>query len=65
MADFDGLRAIFFNGTLKKSPETSNTDGLVQASVELMKKNGVEAEVIHTPGHTPGHCSIVIESQGG
>jgi glyoxylase-like metal-dependent hydrolase (beta-lactamase superfamily II) len=23
-----------------------------------------ELSLIHTPGHTPGHCSIVIESQG-
>ncbi len=51
MADFDGLKAVFFNGTLKRSPETSNTDGLLQASVELMRKNGVEAEVIRTIDH--------------
>ncbi len=51
MADFDGLKAVFFNGTLKRSPETSNTDGLLQASVELMQKNGVEAEVIRTIDH--------------
>ena len=48
MADFDGLKAIFFNGTLKRSPETSNTDGLLRASVDLMKRNGVEVEVIRT-----------------
>ncbi len=51
MADFDGLKAVFFNGTLKRSPEPSNTDGLLQASVELMKKNGVETEVIRTIDH--------------
>ncbi len=51
MAGFDGLKAIFFNGTLKRSPETSNTDGLLQASVELMKKNGVEVEVLRTIDH--------------
>ena len=51
MANFDGLRAIFFNGTLKKSPETSNTDGLLQASADLMRKNGVEVEVIRTIDH--------------
>jgi len=48
VADFDGLKAIFFNGTLKRSPETSNTDGLLRASVDLMKRNGVEVEVIRT-----------------
>ena len=51
MADFSGLKAIYFNGTLKRSPETSNTDGLLQSSVELMKKNGVEVEVIRTIDH--------------
>ncbi|MES2876425.1 MAG: flavodoxin family protein [Patescibacteria group bacterium] len=51
MADFDGLSAIFFNGTLKRSPETSNTDGLLQASAELMQKNGVRVEVIRTIDH--------------
>ena len=51
MADFSGLKAIYFNGTLKRSPETSNTDGLLQSSVELMQKNGVEVEVIRTIDH--------------
>ena len=51
MAEFDGLKAIFFNGTLKKSPETSNTDGLLQASAELMRTNGVEVDVIRTIDH--------------
>jgi multimeric flavodoxin WrbA len=51
MAEFDGLKAIYFNGTLKRSPETSNTDGLIQASADLMRKNGVEVEVIRTIDH--------------
>lgn len=51
MADFSGLKAIYFNGTLKRSPETSNTDGLLQSSVKLMQKNGVEVEVIRTIDH--------------
>lgn len=44
--DFSGLKAIFLNCTLKKSPELSNTDGLIKLSIELMKKNGVETELI-------------------
>ena len=51
MAEFDGLKAIFFNGTLKKSPETSNTQGLMDASIKLMRDNGVEVEVIRTIDH--------------
>lgn len=45
---FSGLKAVFFNGTLKKSPEVSNTEGLIAASMELMRANGVEAELIRT-----------------
>lgn len=49
--NFSGLKAIFFNGTLKKSPETSNTEGLLQASMDLMKKHGVKTELIRTIDH--------------
>lgn len=50
-ANFKGLSAIFFNGTLKKSPETSNTEGLLRASMELMEDNGVKTELIRTIDH--------------
>ena len=43
---FEGLRAVFFNATLKKSPEVSHTDGLINASMRLMEKNGVKTELI-------------------
>lgn len=46
--DFSGLKAIFFNGTLKKSPEVSNTEGLLRASMALMESHGVETELIRT-----------------
>jgi multimeric flavodoxin WrbA len=46
--DFSGLRAIYFNGTLKRSPEVSNTEGLLHASMELMEKHGVKTELIRT-----------------
>lgn len=49
--DFSGLRAIIFNGTLTRSPGVSNTDGLIEASRNLMQKNGVEVEVIRTIDH--------------
>ena len=28
--DFSGLKAVFINATLKRSPEPSHTDGLVR-----------------------------------
>lgn len=49
--DFSGLKALFFNGTLKKSPEVSNTEGLLEASRQLMEKHGVKTEVIRTIDH--------------
>jgi multimeric flavodoxin WrbA len=49
--DFSGLKALYFNGTLKKSPEVSNTEGLLRASMALMEKHGVETELIRTIDH--------------
>lgn len=49
--DFSGLKAVYFNGTLKKSPEVSNTEGLLRASMELMEKHGVKTELIRTINH--------------
>ena len=44
--DFTGVRALFFNGTLTKSPGKSNTEGLIQASRSLMEKLGATTELI-------------------
>lgn len=44
--DFTGIKALFFNGTLKKSPETSNTDGLLSLSRKLMEDCGATTELI-------------------
>lgn len=49
--DFRGMKAVFFNCTLKKSPEKSNTEGLIDASVQIMQKHGVEVEVIRAIDH--------------
>ncbi|PTT61644.1 flavodoxin family protein, partial [Arthrobacter sp. HMWF013] len=50
-SDYSGLKALFFNGTLKRSPETSNTDGLINISRLLMEKQGVSTKVIRTVDH--------------
>jgi len=44
--DFSGLRALFINCTLKRSPEVSNTEGLVSASRNLMERHGVVTESV-------------------
>lgn len=49
--DFSDLRALFFNCTLKKSPQTSNTEGLIDVSIEIMQKHGVKTEVIRAVDH--------------
>ena len=49
--DFSGLRAMFLNCTLKRSPELSHTQGLVDASAALMRKHGVEVEVLRPIDH--------------
>jgi multimeric flavodoxin WrbA len=48
---FDDLRALYFNCTLKKSPERSHTQGLIDRSTDIMAKHGVEVEVIRTIDH--------------
>jgi multimeric flavodoxin WrbA len=49
--DFTGLRAMFLNGTLKRSPEVSNTEGLIEVSASIMRRHGVEVEVLRAIDH--------------
>lgn len=49
--DFSGLKALFFNGTLTRSPEPSHTDKLIKISIDIMQKHGVKTEVIRTIDH--------------
>lgn len=50
--DFSGLKALFINCTLKKSPETSHTDGLMSVSRQVMEKAGVTVETIRAIDHS-------------
>lgn len=49
--DFSNLKAIFFNGTLKQSPDKSHTDLLIDISAQIMRKHGVDVEIIRTIDH--------------
>lgn len=49
--DFSGLTALFFNCTLKKSPELSHTQGLMDISIGIMRKHGVGVETIRAVDH--------------
>ncbi len=44
--DFSDLRALFINCTLKRSPEVSHTQGLIDVSSAIMEKNGVTVETL-------------------
>ena len=48
---FDGLRAMYINCTLKPSPEMSHTQGLVDASADVMRRHGVEVELLRAVDH--------------
>jgi multimeric flavodoxin WrbA len=44
--DFTDLRALFINCTLKRSPEVSNTQGLADIAIEIMRRQGVTVDVV-------------------
>jgi multimeric flavodoxin WrbA len=50
-SDFSNLNALFINCTLKRSPERSHTQGVVDISANIMRKNGVDVEIIRAVDH--------------
>lgn len=48
---FEGLRAVFVNCTLKRSPELSHTQGLIDRSIGLMEGEGVDVDQIRAIDH--------------
>ena len=49
--DYSDLRAVFINCTLKRSPEVSHTQGLMDASIKLMRDHGVHVDAIRLIDH--------------
>ncbi|MDX1472431.1 MAG: NAD(P)H-dependent oxidoreductase, partial [Flavobacteriaceae bacterium] len=49
--DFSNLSAVYVNCTLKQSPRTSNTQGLMEVSQGIMKREGVEMTNIRLVDH--------------
>jgi multimeric flavodoxin WrbA len=49
--DFSDLRALFLNCTLKRSPELSHTEGLINISKSIMEKNGIATELLRPVDH--------------
>jgi len=50
-ADYFDLKALFLNCTLKRSPEQSHTQGLIDIATAIMQKNGVAVEVLRPIDH--------------
>ena len=50
-ARYDDLRAVFVNCTLKRSPELSHTQGLMERSIALMRTQGVSVDLIRLADH--------------
>jgi multimeric flavodoxin WrbA len=61
--DFGDLRALFVNCTLKPSPELSHTQGLADISMEIMRRQGVQVEVVRAVDHdiAPGVWADMTE----
>jgi multimeric flavodoxin WrbA len=49
--DFSNLKAVFVNCTLKKSPDKSNTAGLMNVARSIMEKEGAMVEDIRLIDH--------------
>jgi len=49
--DFSDLRALYVNCTLKRSPAVSNTQGLADRSIAIMRRNGVAVDVVRAVDH--------------
>ncbi len=49
--DYSDLRALFLNCTLKRSPELSHTQGLIDISRAIMEKNGIAVETLRPVDH--------------
>ncbi|MFC0682005.1 flavodoxin family protein [Lysobacter korlensis] len=49
--DHSELTAVFFNTTLKRSPAVSNTQGLIDISARILRKQGVTVDIIRSVDH--------------
>ena len=49
--DYSQLRALYINCTLKRSPERSHTEGLLNISRAIMDRHGVATDVIRAVDH--------------
>jgi len=50
-SEFTDLRAVYLNCTLKRSPELSHTQGLMDRSIDLMRRLGVSVDTLRLIDH--------------
>jgi multimeric flavodoxin WrbA len=50
-ATYDDLRALYLSCTLKRSPETSHTEGLAHRSIAILEANGVSVDLVRVVDH--------------
>ncbi|MGD2167484.1 MAG: NAD(P)H-dependent oxidoreductase [Gammaproteobacteria bacterium] len=50
-ADFSDLRAVYLNCTLKRSPQVSHTQGLMDMSIAILERNGLHVDRIRVVDH--------------
>jgi multimeric flavodoxin WrbA len=48
---YDNLAALYINCTLKPSPQLSHTQGLIDASAGIMRRQGVRVETVRAVDH--------------
>src|SRR5690554_2675864 len=49
--DFSNLKAVYVNCTLKKSPQESHTQNLMNVSIDIVKSERVSVELIRFVDH--------------
>ncbi|MCB2411738.1 flavodoxin family protein [Demequina sp. TTPB684] len=65
--EFSDLKALFINCTLKPSPETSNTQGLLDVAAAVMANQGVTVDTFRAVDHdiAPGMAADMTEDVPG
>jgi multimeric flavodoxin WrbA len=51
MPEYDDVRALYLNCTLKRSPAVSHTEGLIDVSRRILEKQGVQVDVVRAIDH--------------
>lgn len=58
------LEALLGSGFPTGDDELISTDFVDLSGGETLALAGVDFDVLHTPGHTPGHCCFYVASEG-